>query len=187
MHRWRLPSFFLTNNTGEPHGDLLGGMKPFWTFSSRNSLSAVNSGGESEEIGPWNGFAPSSRLILRSYGRCGASALAFSPEKTLQNSWYSWGTLLRVSSGCAVDAAFASSRSGLVWKGLGVRWMLLGDSRNVSLPTSWQILPMVLLLTSQMSMDFCPGLAIFGGVFGLRKVIFVSTQSMLRLCWVSQS
>src|SRR5258708_26831784 len=39
MHRWRLPSFFLTNNTGEPHGDLLGQMKPFQMFSSRNSLS----------------------------------------------------------------------------------------------------------------------------------------------------
>src|SRR5258706_15977368 len=113
--------------------------------------------------------------------------LAFSPEKTLRNSWYSWGTPLRVSSGCAVEAAFASSRSGLVWKGLGVHWTLLGDSRNVSLPTSWQILPMVLLLTSQMSMAFGAGLGVSGGVFGLWKVIFISTQSMLRLCWVSQS
>src|SRR5258705_3328657 len=130
---------------------------------------------------------PSSRLILRSYGRCGASALAFSPEKTLRNLWYSWGTLLRVSSGCAVDAAFALSRSGLVWKGLGIRWTLLGDSRNVSLPTSWQILPMVLLLTSRMSMAFGARLSVSGGVFGLQKVIFISTQSMLRLCWVSQS
>src|SRR5258706_10556238 len=130
---------------------------------------------------------PSSRLILRSYGWCGASALAFSPEKTSRNLWYSWGTPLGVSSGCAVNVAFASSRSGLVWKGLGIRWMPLGDSRNVSLPTSWQILHMVLLLTSRMSMAFGAGLGISGGVFGLRKVIFVSTQSMLRLCWVSQS
>src|SRR5260221_14677327 len=135
----------------------------------------------------WNGFVPTSRLILRSYGQCGASTLAFSPEKTLRNSWYSWGTLLRVSSGCAVDAALASSWSRLVWNGLGVRWTPLGDSRNVSLPASWQILPMVLLLTSQMSMAFGAGLDISGGVFGLWKVIFVSTQSMLRLCWVSQS
>src|SRR5258705_12534577 len=130
---------------------------------------------------------PSSRLILRLYGQCGASALAFSPEKTLRNSWYSWGTPLRVSSGCAVDAAFASSQSGLVWKGLGVRWMPLRDSRNVSLPTSWQILPMVLMLTSRMSTAFGAGLDISGGVFGLQKVIFISTQSMLGLCWVSQS
>src|SRR5258707_11855232 len=129
---------------------------------------------------------PSSRLILRLYGQCGASALAFSPEKTSQNSWYSWGTPLRVSSGCAVDAALASSQSGLVRNGLGVRWMPLGDSRNILLPASWQILPMVLLLTSQISMTFSAGLGISNGVFGLWKVIFVSTQSMLRFCWVSQ-
>src|SRR5258708_35297394 len=130
---------------------------------------------------------PSSRLILRLYGRCGASVLAFSPEKTSRNLWYSWGTLLRVSSGCAVDAALASSQSGLVWNRLGIHWTLLGDSRNVSLPTSWPILPMDLLLTSQMSMAFGAGLDVSGGVFGLWKVIFVSTQSMLGLCWVSQS
>src|SRR5258708_25405062 len=187
MHRQRLPSFFLMNNTGEPHSDLLGWMKPFQTFSSRNSLSAVNSRGESEYISPWNGFVPSSRLILRSYSQCGASMLAFSPEKTLRNSWYSWGTPLRVSSGCAVNAALASSQSRLVWNRLGIHWMLLRDSRNVSLPTSWQILPMVLLLTSRMSMAFGAGLDVSGGVFGLRKVIFISTQSMLGLCCVSQS
>src|SRR5258707_14507485 len=130
---------------------------------------------------------PSSRLILRSYGQCGASTLAFSPEKTLWNLWYSWGTLLRVSSGCAVDVALASSRSGLVWNGLGIHWMLLGDSRNVSLPTSWQIIPMVLLLTSWMSTAFDAEVDVSGGGFGLWKVIFISTQSMLRLCWVSQS
>src|SRR5260370_38875305 len=113
--------------------------------------------------------------------------LAFSPEKTSRNSWYSWGTLLRVSSGCAVNADFASSRSRLVWKGLGICWTPLRDSRNISLPASWQILPMVLLLTSRMSMAFGAGLGVSGGVFGLRKVIFVSTQSMLGLCWVSQS
>src|SRR5258707_11867954 len=130
---------------------------------------------------------PSSRLILSSYGWCGASALAFSPEKTSRNLWYSWGTPLRVSSGCAVNVAFALSQSRLVWKGLGIHWTLLRDSRNISLPTSWQILPMVLLLTSQMSMAFGAGLGVSGGVFGLWKVIFVSTQSMLGLCWVSQS
>src|SRR5258708_1569292 len=113
--------------------------------------------------------------------------LAFSPEKTSQNSWYSWGTPLRVSSGCAFDVALALGRFRVVWNGLGVCWMLLGDSRNVSLPTSWQILPMVLLLTSQMSMAFGARLDVSGGVFGLQKVIFISTRSMLRLYWVSQS
>src|SRR5258707_13172071 len=119
---------------------------------------------------------PSSRLILRSYSQCGASALAFSPEKTSRNSWYSWGTPLRVSSGCAVDVALALSQTGLGWNGLGIHWMPLGDSRNISLPASWQILPMVLLLTSQMSMAFSARLDGSGGVSGLRKVIFVSTQ-----------
>src|SRR5260221_440417 len=113
--------------------------------------------------------------------------LAFSPEKTLQNSWYSWGTLLRGSSGCAVDVALASSQSRLVQNGLGICWVPLRDSRNITLPTSWQILPMVLLLTSQMSMTFSARLGVSNGVFGLQKVIFVSNQSMLRLCWVSQS
>src|SRR5258707_4099396 len=117
---------------------------------------------------------PSSRLILRLYGQCGASALAFSPEKTLWNSWYSWGTLLRVSSGCAVNAALALSQSRLVWNGLGVHWMPLGDSRNISLATSWQILPMVLLLTSRMSMAFGARLDVSGRVLRLRKVIFIS-------------
>src|SRR5258706_15110608 len=115
--------------------------------------------------------------------------LAFSPEKTSQNSWYSWGTLLRGFSGCAVDTALVLSQSGLVWNGLGIHWAPLRDSRNVVLPASWQILPMVLLLTSWMSMAFGTGLGISIGVFhvsGLWKVIFVSTQSMLRLCWVSQ-
>src|SRR5258706_14769023 len=130
---------------------------------------------------------PSSRLILRLYSWCGASALAFSPEKTSRNSWYSWGTPLRGSSGCAVDVALASSQSRLVQNGLGVHWTLLRDSRNISLPTSWQILPMVLLLTSQMSMAFGARLCVSGSVFGLQKVIFISTQSMLGLCWVSQS
>src|SRR5258708_13403831 len=103
--------------------------------------------------------------------------LAFSPEKTLQNSWYSWGTPLRVSSGCAVDTALASSQSRLVWNGLGICWMLLGDSRNVSLPASWQILPMVLLLTSQMSTAFGSRLVVSGGVFGFRNLFSLSPHS----------
>ena len=116
--------------------------------------------------------------------------LAFLPEKTLQNLWYSWGTLLRGSSSCVVNAALASSQSRLVWKGLGIHWAPLGDSRNIALPASWQILSMVLLLTSQMSTVLGARLGTSNGAFhvsGLWNVIFVSTQSMLRLCWVSQS
>ncbi len=64
--------------------------------------------------------------------------------------------------------------------------MPLGDSRNVALPASWQILPMVLLLTSWMSMTFGARLGVSNDVFGLQKVISISSQSMLGLCWVSQ-
>src|SRR5260370_27146199 len=39
-HSHRLPSFFFMKSTR----DLLGHMKAFWTFSSMNSQSAVNSG-----------------------------------------------------------------------------------------------------------------------------------------------
>src|SRR5258708_11664643 len=132
-HRQRLPSFFLMNSTGEPHGDLLGQMNPFLVFSSKKSLSAVSSGGNRGWISPWKGFVPSSRLILRLYGWCGASMLAFSPENTLQKSWYSWGTLFSRSFCCAVDTALALSQSRLVQHGLGACWVPLGDSRKVML------------------------------------------------------
>src|SRR5258708_10152696 len=107
-----------------------------------------------------------------------------------QKLWYSWGTLFSGSSCCAVNVALTSSRSGLVRHGLGAHWVPLGDSRKVVLPTSWWILSMVLLLTSLMSITLGAGLGTSGSVFcvsGLQNMIFISTQSMLRLCWVSQS
>src|SRR5258708_38595131 len=106
-----------------------------------------------------------------------------------QKSWYSWGTPFNRSSCCAVDVALTSSRSRLVRCGLGACWVPLGDSRKVVLPTSWQILSMVLLLTSLMSIALGASLGTSGSVFHvsrLQNVIFVSTQSMLGLCWVSQ-
>src|SRR3954464_9939494 len=42
-----VPSFFVTNRTGQPHGDELGRMKPFanetssWALSSANSCGAI--------------------------------------------------------------------------------------------------------------------------------------------------
>src|SRR5258708_30476082 len=107
-----------------------------------------------------------------------------------QKSWYSWGTPFNRSSCCAVNVALASSRSRLVRCGLGACWVPLGDSRKVVLTASWQILSMVLLLTSLMSIPLGASLGTSGSVFhgyGLWNVIFISTQSMLRLCWVSQS
>src|SRR5258708_3822951 len=128
--------------------------------------------------------------ILRSYSQCGGSALAFSPENTSQKSWYSWGTPFNGSSCCAVNAALTSSQSRLVQCGLGTCWVPLGDSRKVVLPASWQILSMVLLLTSLMSITLGASLGTSGSVFHVSRLwnmIFISTQSMLGLCWVSQS
>src|SRR4051812_10725174 len=47
MHILSVPSFLVTNRTGQPHGDELGRMKPFaneassWIFSSANSCGAI--------------------------------------------------------------------------------------------------------------------------------------------------
>src|SRR3954470_22464430 len=47
MHILSVPSFFVTNRTGQPHGDELGRMKPFsneassWVFSSANSCGTI--------------------------------------------------------------------------------------------------------------------------------------------------
>src|SRR4051812_23898286 len=47
MHILLVPSFFVTNRTGQPHGDELGRMKPFankassWILSSANSRGAI--------------------------------------------------------------------------------------------------------------------------------------------------
>src|SRR3954469_14054017 len=47
MHILYVPSFFVTNRTGQPHGDELGRMKPFakkassWVFSLANSCGAI--------------------------------------------------------------------------------------------------------------------------------------------------
>src|SRR3954465_5395106 len=47
MHILSVPSFFVTNRTGQPHGDELGRMKPFanetsiWVFSAANSCGGI--------------------------------------------------------------------------------------------------------------------------------------------------
>src|SRR5258708_23055372 len=101
-----------------------------------------------------------------------------------QNSRYSIGIMLRGSSGRSVAAALALSECGA-----GQR-VSIGDSRNVVLPVSWLSFFMVLSLTRQMSIGSGVGLGSFSGVLpflGSWNVIFVSTQSMLRLCCMSQS
>src|SRR5260370_9138028 len=52
MHSQRLPSFFFTKRTREPHVDLLSHMNPFWMFSLMNSVAAATSNGVSGSIRP---------------------------------------------------------------------------------------------------------------------------------------
>jgi hypothetical protein len=44
MHKWNVPSFFLTNKTGAPHGDTLGLMCPLYNNYCICILIYVNSG-----------------------------------------------------------------------------------------------------------------------------------------------
>src|SRR5258708_36070224 len=109
---------------------------------------------------------------------------ALSPENTLRNSRYSISITLRGSSGGSVAVALASSQCGV-----GQR-VSIGDSRNVALPVSWLSFFMVLSLTRWMSIASGVRLSGFSGVLaflGSWDVIFISTQSMLGLCCVSQS
>src|SRR5258705_7813416 len=109
---------------------------------------------------------------------------ALLPENMSQNSRYSIGITLRGSSGGSVATALALS-----WCGAGQR-VSIGDSRNIALPVSWLSFFMVLSLTRQMSIASGVGLGGFSGVLpflGSWNVIFVSTQSMLGLCCMSQS
>src|ERR1041385_4157118 len=46
MHILYVPSFFVTNRTGQPHGDELGRMKPFANKASSWILSSANSRGD---------------------------------------------------------------------------------------------------------------------------------------------
>src|SRR3954468_13073072 len=58
MHILSVPSFFVTNRTGQPHGDELGQMKTFaneassWVFSSANSCGAILYGRLEIGVGP---------------------------------------------------------------------------------------------------------------------------------------
>ena len=55
MHILREPSFFFTNNTGAPHGEILGLMKPLSTRSFNCSFNSLSSAGaillEGTELG----------------------------------------------------------------------------------------------------------------------------------------
>ena len=46
MHILREPSFFFMNNTGAPHGKILGQMKPLSRLSSNYFLNFLSTAGE---------------------------------------------------------------------------------------------------------------------------------------------
>ena len=73
MHIFIVPSFFFTNKTGAPHGELLGLIKPLSSnscncyFNSFNSVGAIRYG----EIDI--GFVPCNKSILNSISLSGAN------------------------------------------------------------------------------------------------------------------
>ena len=87
-------------------------MNPILRCSLINSWSDWSSDWESEYIEPIGGEAPSSRLILRSYGQCGGSVSAFTLLKTSAKLWYFSGieNKSRDSSTVAALAAEMSER-----------------------------------------------------------------------------
>ena len=132
------PSFFLTNKTGAPCRDEVGQIKPVLRFSSMNSFRASCSDAEREYIGPTGGWASSSKLILRSYGRWEGRVSALVLLKMLANLWYSGGILER----SGVSASFVE-----------LAWMFKGWRQSLKLwePRSFDIcknaaVPMIAML-----------------------------------------
>src|ERR1700683_3753120 len=76
-----------------------GRMKPVAMCSSMKSRRAVSSVCNKEYICLSGGVEPSSRLILRSYGWCGARVSALALSKTSAKSWYSSRTEERSTGG----------------------------------------------------------------------------------------
>ena len=78
-----------------------------------NVPSAPNSVWDREYTVPSGGLVPSSKLMWRSYLRCGVSVVALALLKMLAKLWYAAGTLaiLGVSTGgeATAERSFASS------------------------------------------------------------------------------
>src|SRR5579862_8105877 len=78
MHILMEPSFFLTNNTGAPHGDTLGLTKPLsnnscnCVFNSPNSAGAIRQG--AKEIGAVPGSSSIVKSISLTGGKPGISS-----------------------------------------------------------------------------------------------------------------
>src|SRR4051812_44527611 len=98
MHILSVPSFFVMNRTGKPHGDELGRMKPFanetssWVLSSANSCGAILYG--RFEIGAVPGLRSTMNSTALSGGMPGSSS-----RKTSGKS-RTTGISSRSGSGC---------------------------------------------------------------------------------------
>ena len=73
MHNRNVPSFFLTNNTGAPHGDVLGRINPLSNMSSSYALSSFNSAGAIRYGAFEIGVVPGTNSIPNSTSRSGDS------------------------------------------------------------------------------------------------------------------
>ena len=81
MHILRDPSFFFTNNTGAPHGEILGIMKPSSSNSLSSSFNSFNSAG-AIQLGRIEMRLGSGRKSIPGSGRFSRILL----EKTYKNS-----------------------------------------------------------------------------------------------------
>src|SRR3954467_6666588 len=101
MHILSVPSFFVTNRTGQPHGDELGRMKPStnkassWILSSANSRGAILYG--RLEIGAVPGIRSTMNSTHLSGGISGSSL-----GKTSRKS-QTIGTSSRLGRGCSFN------------------------------------------------------------------------------------
>src|SRR3954469_20322446 len=90
MHSLIVPSFFLTNNTGAPHGDILFSMNFSSINSSSCTLSSTNSAGDIRYDGIAIGVAPGIRSMVNSVSLTGGSPGNFSAEYILKLDYYRW-------------------------------------------------------------------------------------------------
>src|ERR1017187_7189368 len=73
MHNRNVPSFFLTNSTGAPHGDVLGLINPLSNISSNCALSSFSSAGAIRYGAFEIGVVPGTNSIPNSTFRSGGN------------------------------------------------------------------------------------------------------------------
>src|SRR5205814_731671 len=112
------PSFFGTNRTGYPAGDVEGLTCPFSRCFCRYSRTAKSSFSDIEYSGQYVGCFPSSRGISWSHGRCFGSADStdFSMNNSSNSSYSdgSWGAAILVLTSGRIHMHFARFGSCLL-------------------------------------------------------------------------